>query len=427
MMIPQLLFVTGGGDSQAIVTRIQKSKHDAHFTEIFLSGIHVDQPILEALFDILEHGKWEGIHMGQCTGMVHNLIEHSCSRVQKLSLLCDFCRMEPSWCQSLSRGLQDQSCRLTKLMLRVQLSHDLAIALYEGLSVHHSSLEELVLPISDSSLKSIVLLSTALRQCRSLKKLRLNRHDLVWTMDAFQIVTLMKALEGHESLQDLSIQGSSCNEAGIQVISECVVKGLEKLDLSNHRFGGDRLCGMEHLTASLKNNNNRLKFLSLSGHRLTETDISGLAASLEHCQLEELCLTNCHLSDQSIVIFAKMLPKMKHLKYLWLHDNPFGQVGASALLASLERNCELEHLILPRGRGSVMDGLQRQIEFYLVLNRAGRRLLRATNNRPVPLALWPKVLDRAGKARRDYYFAASKGIHVDAIFHLLQGPVLFGR
>ena len=159
------------------------------------------------------------------------------------------------------------------------------------------------------------------------------------------------------------------------------------------------MCGMEYLSASLKNNSTRLRFLSLSGHRLTETDISGLAASPEDCQLEELCLTDCHLSDLSIAIFATMLPKMNFLKFAWLHDNPFGQVGASALLAFLERNWELEQLILPRGRGPAMDDLQRQIEFFLVLNLAGRRLLRATNNIPIQLALWPKVLDRADKAR----------------------------
>ena len=425
-MIPQLLFVTGGGSSEAIVDRIRKSKYDANFSEIFLSGVHIDASILKELSEVLQEGEWEGIHMGQCSGLVHSLIEYACPHVHKLSLLCDFRRMDVAWCQSLSRGLQNSHCKITKLMLRVQLSHGLAIALCEGLSAKHCSLEELVLPISDSSLKSMLLLSTALRQCQSLKRLKLNRHDLVWTMDPCQIVTLMRALEDHESLRELSIQGSSCNEAGIRAISEYVIKGLEKLDLSNHRFGGDRLFGMDQLTSALQHaGSRRLRYLSLSGHRLMEADMMGLAKSLEvNSTIEELALTNCHLSDSAIQAFAKSIPQLKRLKYLWLHDNPFDQNGAHALLESLKQNWQLEQLIIPRGRGSAMDDLQRKIEFQLVLNRAGRRLLRASN---VPLSLWPQVLVRADKARRDHYFAATKGTHVDAIFHLLQGPVLLDR
>ena len=67
-MIPQFLFLTGGGGSDGTVTRILKSRHDKQFTEIFLSGVHVDRPIVQAILDILKNGKrWEGLHMSQCT------------------------------------------------------------------------------------------------------------------------------------------------------------------------------------------------------------------------------------------------------------------------------------------------------------------------------------------------------------------------
>lgn len=430
-MIPQFLFLTGGGGSDGTVTRILKSRHDKQFTEIFLSGVHVDRPIVQAILDILKNGKrWEGLHMSQCTGMVHDLIQHSSPFVSKLSILCDFHRMERSSCRSLSRGLQNPSCRLTKLMLRIQLSHDLATCLCEGLSAEHCQLEELVLPISNASLKSILLLSVAFRQCKTLTKLKLNRHDLVWTIDPCQIVILMKSLKDHPSLKELSIQGSSCDEIGIRAISDCVVGNLEKLDLSNHRFGGARLHGMTKLTTSLRRkHNNNLRLLSLSGHRLMESDVLDLASAMadNNSRIEDLSLMNCQLSDESIVVLANFLPRIRDLKYLWLHDNPFGQTGSSALLVSLQQNWELEQLLLPRGRG--LDDMQRQIEFLLALNRAGRRLLRTTSH-TIPLSLWPKVLGRASKKTRQtycYYGNNQQGFHADAIFHLLKGPALFER
>jgi hypothetical protein len=89
-MIPQLLFITGGGDSQAILNWLLQSSHGTNFMEIFLSGIHVDQPIVDVVVEIfLKTKDWEGIHMGQCTGMVQGLIEHACLHVQKVSVLCD--------------------------------------------------------------------------------------------------------------------------------------------------------------------------------------------------------------------------------------------------------------------------------------------------------------------------------------------------
>jgi hypothetical protein len=132
-------------------------------------------------------------------------------------------------------------------MLQVPLSHNLAIALYEGLSMRRSCLGDPVLFILDASLSSILLVLEALQQCKALKQLKLNHHDLVWTMDDCQIVTIMKALDNHESLIELSIQGSSYRQAKIRAISNFVVKGLVKLDLSNHRLGDNRLHRAEHL------------------------------------------------------------------------------------------------------------------------------------------------------------------------------------
>jgi hypothetical protein len=424
-MIPQLLFITGVGDSLAIASRMQASSQDENLTELFLSGVHVDATIVSTVAYLLEQDRWEGLHLGQeCTGMVAEILEIACREVAKISILNDSNsrRLEPSWCRALCKGLQNHPT-IKKLMLRVTLSNDLAAALYEGMR----HLEELVLPISDASMSAIILLAGALQNCQSLRKLKLNRHDLVWTVDECQIKTLMQALENHESLKELSIQGSSCEEAGIRVIADCLVHKLEKLDLSNHRFGGDRLLGTDYLASHLRGST--LKYLSLAGHRLLEKEIALLADTLarDDCQLEEVCLTNCSISDKSITNFATRLPQMKSLKRLWLHDNPFHVEGGTAILNAMEFNFELEQVVVPRGRQEPMSEIQQDIEYYLLLNRAGRRLLRHGGH--VPRSIWPKVLSRVSetKTKEVCFWSAVKERHQDAIFHLLQGPALLER
>lgn len=95
-IIPQLLFVTGSGESHSIVKRIQLSSQNAEFSEIFLSGVHVDIGIFHALVDVLTRREWNGLHMAQCSGLVSELIEASSPLVEKLSILGDFLRMDSS-------------------------------------------------------------------------------------------------------------------------------------------------------------------------------------------------------------------------------------------------------------------------------------------------------------------------------------------
>jgi Ran GTPase-activating protein (RanGAP) involved in mRNA processing and transport len=242
------------------------------------------------------------------------------------------------------------------------------------------------------------------------------------------MATLMKVLEHHPSLTELSIQGSSCLREGIVAIGDLIGANnvqLRKVDLSNHQYeyGGDRMLGVDSLAESLAANSH-LKYLSLSGHTLTCEDVECLATALpQKSGLQKLCLSNCDISDPGAMAFAKQIPRMKCLKYLWLHDNPFGEEGATAILHALESNWELEQLMIPRGRGTTGDDLQRKIEFQLILNRGGRKLLREHN---VPQALLPAVLSRAGNIEWEYFI--QNNAQAEVIFHLLQArPAIFHR
>ena len=73
---------------------------------------------------------------------------------------------------------------------------------------------------------------------------------------------------------------------------------------------------------------------------------SALGGGLASAKTTKLCVG---------IVFAKQIPGMKRLKYLWLHDNPFGEEGATAILPTLANNWELEHLMIPRGQGTTGD------------------------------------------------------------------------
>jgi hypothetical protein len=419
-MIPNLLFITGGFDATAIVEQLERAATAQHensdvssFRELFLSGIHIDLPVLFAIERLLNIKKktlpLEGVHFALCSGLVDRCLQALCSSgVRKLSLLCEFHPLAKSWCIALGRGLQRRDCQIRKLVLQTQMSVDLAYALYEGMAAQHrghengQTLEDLSLQLSGACWQSTVLLSAGLCHCKSLRRLSLNRHDSSYILDDQQLEILLKSLRNHPSLKELCIQGSLCPRAGISVISNHLLSvgldsrcRLEKLDLSNRRFGTlDRLLGMEDLAVALAKDSS-LFSLSLSRHCIVETDMKMLTGALVSpcCRLKELCFSGCHLSERCINLLAAKIPYMRSLRTLWLHENPLNEKSAvlQSFLQSVKQNVEIEKLVLPFGRGG--DHILEEMDFWLFLNQKGRRLLHSTRE-GVPTYLWIVLLER---------------------------------
>lgn len=449
-MIPQLLFITGNGSSQEVVERIRAASQNDAYTEIFLSHVPVDETLLEGVQERLISRKWDGVHLAQCTGMIPQLLQACAPLVEKFSIMGDFECMDKTWCLALSDALKQS--RIRKLLLRVQLSLDLADAIHDATSSDNCKLQELILPISQTCNASMERLSQALGQCTTLRTLRVNRHDLTWKMNDYQMETLMGALRCHPTLKELSIQGSSCTDRGMAAICQNVLPTLEKLDLSNHRIGGDPLCGLSFLALALSQPN-QLKSLCLSGHVLSESETALLVGAMvptkrsdcgmeqEHqkqqdssnCQLEELQLNRCDLNDSAACILGKHVARMPSLAVLQLRDNPFGPDGLEALLSGVSKNWELEQMVLPTTRhtdavGDEMDRIKAEIFYHLALNRAGRKVLQS--DATISLSVWPVLLSRVREAVECDYSSHGclTGFHcADAIFQLLQGPALLQR
>jgi hypothetical protein len=216
-----------------------------------------------------------------------------------------------------------------------------------------------------------------------------------------------------------------CRSKGIIAISSLLKsdsKKLIKLDLSNQQELAIETFAVSFLASALPTNTS-LKFLDLSSNRLNDGDVTSLAAALEeNSALEELRLVNCNVSDRSATTLANHLPFMRGLKSLWLYGNPFDMEGAKNLLEAVRVNANLGQLLIPRGRRKTMDEIQRGIEYYLILNRGGRKLLQNVGTSP---GLWPRVLNRAGSVNWDYFI--TKSAQADIIYILLQGPALLER
>jgi hypothetical protein len=130
--------------------------------------------------------------------------------------------------------------------------------------------------------------------------------------------------------------------------------------------------------------------------------------------LRYLDLRSNWISNVGIVSLSECLIRMRGIRNLQLTCNPPFD-GTDELLEAIKLNVELETLGLDH---HLMN--YGEIQFYMTLNKGGRRLLKDSAHH-VPLELWPLVFERCQQQR-----AGPKWRH-DVVFHLLQGPVLFER
>lgn len=138
--------------------------------------------------------------------------------------------------------------------------------------------------------------------------------------------------------------------------------------------------------------------------------------------------------------FAQELPRIKCLKRVHLNLNPWEgndrsckdnyEERCAALLQGLLVNYSLEFLNMSRNRNSPVEIL---LQYYCNLNRAGRRIL-ATPSTNVPVGLWPRILERAGKDKYNVWDMTSieatmqiAKYRANAIFFFLQNCTFLTR
>jgi hypothetical protein len=233
------------------------------------------------------------------------------------------------------------------------------------------------------------------------------------------IALVVKALANHYgSITELNISGNYCHTSTMAAIFGLLQSkhlDLRKLVMCNQRVGNGTL-DIAPLGPAWRKNTS-LKHLDLSFNRLDDHDISNLMAGLgQNSSIEVLHLMTNNIKDEGVRTIAHHLPKMSALNNLSLSCNCFGEQGANCLATSLRDHMELENIALP-----IRFKCSDHIDFYIALNRAGRRLFKVHDITP---ALWAHVLSRANVLNRAHF---SRRTRVDVIYHLLRGPALFDR
>jgi hypothetical protein len=96
----------------------------------------------------------------------------------------------------------------------------------------------------------------------------------------------------------------------------------------------------------------------------------------------------------------------------------------------MKSNFVLQEVSIRSFDDNAMESVQGTIDYYCRLNRGGRRIF-ASDQGPIPLALWPLIMERAhhvfwGVSTSNVDTSTIRESHAaDIIYCLLHGPVLF--
>lgn len=240
------------------------------------------------------------------------------------------------------------------------------------------------------------------------------------------------------------------------------------INLQRLTFGGDALsnlvAGERVVPRLLLNPQSQLQQLHLRAMALGDRDFVEIVRLLPQTQIEVLNVACNDIHVESIVEFARQIPNLRTLKKARLRPNPWTEPDATslvtleecgtALVEGMMANYSVEYLdILEAYSVEYVDNLEDEdadpppetwlrgsmktlecspemtlLMHYATLNQAERRLLISSS--PVPLGLWPLVLERAGTTLEYPFFdndsEKQQQFKATAVYYLLrQSPMIF--
>ena len=353
----------------------------------------IDTSVLEALEVLSASRLWSRVHIVWCSGNIPT------------SLLRNTRRLEiygggPHW-QNSSRPLWEAlgtmmlqevlPCPLRVLRVRSRFDQGSMGFLTSGLGSPQCSLDELHFTSEFVDAESAMTLAEGLRTNRRIRRLAFLSCEFYDEITTGQILL---ALQNHPTLNTLEVQDNNCLAmSALSALVESSTCPLETLNLYHPAqiMQGAQVPRVEAQSLSLAlQHNTSLKHLILASNGLDAAAIASLAEALKvNTTLQKLDLTGNAIDDDGIETLAAVLPEMKGLKELLLSNNDFGGRGARALTEGMKTNVICQSIVTFNKFYA-----SKQLEFYLHLNQAGRRILRHENVNSVPLSLWPLLLSR---------------------------------
>jgi hypothetical protein len=245
-----------------------------------------------------------------------------------------------------------------------------------------------------------------------------------------QCLMLGKLVSCSKGLKELSLRGSPIASGALLAPGLAISYHIETLILGESYLSPKSIADLVVVANKRRSQpaiQATLRLLSSPQSNLQALDLSHLNLRNEHAgiiadalikntSLEELNLSFNSIGNYGLEIFARHLPKMRHLVKVSLQPNPWN--NGKVLCDAMRQNTSVEYLdsllFLPEAE---------MLRYYTTINRGGRRLCCDSD---VPLGLWSIVLERAG--RINYYVQDEERAKADAIFYLLKnGPVFFQK
>lgn len=251
----------------------------------------------------------------------------------------------------------------------------------------NGSLRELHVCHNRFDSESIKCFANGLKSNQSLKILSMLENGL----DDVAVTDIVNAVAHNNSLEFLCLDFNDFGYLGIQTTASMLKtnKCLKELHLFGNRIDSS---GAELLADALCNNST-LRTLIISYNQIGDQGATALAKALTvNTTLTKLWCPSNHIGNEGLQAFGKYLPKMKGLEELHV-DDLFDDFAAEDLIEGLKFNTRLTTLYI---ESPIYDHnwVERQLDFYLRLNRSGRSLFNSQN---APLSLWAAALEKANK------------------------------
>ena len=280
------------------------------------------------------------------------------------------------------------------------------------LSILHTArhLTELRLVHNYLDARAAQRLAQAVRHTPSLQRLDLTGNHMSDTAVTALMRGFQRGAAGGSRLQTLILDFNAFGDAGVASLARFLTTSSSRRSKRGgsltelHLFGNRVSCvGAQHLAAALRVNAT-LQSLVLSFNQIGDEGVVALAQALTiNTTLTKMWFPSNAIGCDGMLSFAEHLPRMKGLEQLnvglLLHEQ-----AAKALAAAVQCNMRLSVLHMEQVPEEENEqATAQQMDFYLRLNRSGRRLLQQSDGGAgqtlpaVPLGLWTHVLAKSSR------------------------------